>query len=439
MSNRAYAFIVAVVVLAAVIVGCKSEYLAGGKLHFDQQRFAQALENFDRAAAEQPASAEVQMWRARALGKLERDEEAEAAISKATELDKTGEFKQDIENTRVSFWSARYNAGLTEAAAADELRDKAAEYRSAGETQLQADAENSSRQKLETAVERFMRAIIFCPDSVKNYSNLGKVYFQLGRQEEGKAMFLKARSMAGDREELLRFLFMVFRSLGVQGLREETKEGNQRAIAMFQEAATFNRPPEDMATIHFNLGVAYSSLAQQCEGEEKKAAYDSAVASYLKVLEINPDDQEALENLALLYAEMKSFPEAIEIGKRLMDTEPWNPYYHQVMVGLYMGKGDREKSVAHGMIRSVLDGKATAPTTTAREEARKCPGSDMYKTILSRNEPEQLYVYSGSQGDYFIWFYWTKGKVFIFQNCKEVFRSDFRPISAEKLQELLAG
>ena len=146
MSNRAYAFLIAVVVLAAVIVGCKSEFLAGGKLHFDQQRYEQALENFDRAAAEQPGSAEVQMWRARALGKLKRDEEAEAAIDKATELDKTGVLKQDIDNTRISFWSTRYNDGLTEAAAADEQRDKANEYRESGEAQLQAEAEKSKSE-----------------------------------------------------------------------------------------------------------------------------------------------------------------------------------------------------------------------------------------------------------------------------------------------------
>ena len=42
-----------------------------------------ALGNFDKAATEQPNSAEIHMWRARALGRLERDEEADAAHASA--------------------------------------------------------------------------------------------------------------------------------------------------------------------------------------------------------------------------------------------------------------------------------------------------------------------------------------------------------------------
>jgi tetratricopeptide (TPR) repeat protein len=437
MSNRARAYMIGFVVLAMIIIGCKSEFLAGGKLHFDQQRYQQALENFEKAALEQPNSAEVQMWRARALGKLERDEDAEAALTKAAELDANGEFKEEIDNTRVSFWSIRYNSGLADARAADEQRDKCNGYRAASQNELLTQCEQEMSSKLESAVDRFQRAIIFCPDSVKNYSNLGKVFFQLGRQEEGKQMFLKARGMAGDREELLRFLFLVFRSLGVQGLNEETKEGYQRAVEMFQQAATFDRPQDEMATIYFNMGVAYRGIADNSEGAEKTAALQNAVASYQKVLEINPVDQEALENLALIYQDMEAYAEAIEMGKRLLNTEPWKPRLHLLMARLYNAAHDREKFAAHGMLKSVLESGTPANATMVRDEARKCPGSDMHKALLDRGEPEQLYLYTGSQGDYMIWIYWTEGKIFIYQHCQEVFREDFQPVTPEKARELI--
>ncbi len=439
MSNRARAFMIVLAVVAAVIVGCKSEYLAGGKLHFDQQRYPQALENFEKAALEQPNSAEVHMWRARALGQLKRDEEAEAALTKAAELDVEQEFKQDIDNTRVSFWSNRYNSGLTDARAADEQREKCDGYRSAGQTELLAQCEQDMRARLESAVEQFQQAMIFCPDSVKNYSNLGKVYFQLGRQDEGKQMFLKARSMAGDREELLRFLFMVFRSLGVQGLNEETKGGFERAVEMFQQATTFDRPQEEMATIYFNMGVAYRGIADNSEGAEKTTALQNAVASYQKVLDINPVDQEALENLALIHQDMQAYPEAITTAKRLLNIEPWNPRLHLLMARIYNAAHEREKFAAHGMLKSVLESGAPANPSSVRDEARKCPGSDMHKALLDRGEPEQLYLYSGSQGDYMIWIYWTEGKVYVFQRCQEVFRDDFQAVAPEKARELIGG
>jgi len=437
MPIPARAFVVGMVVVAAIIVGCKSEYLAGSKLHFDQQRYAEALENLDKAALETPNSAEVHMWRGRCLGKLERDEEAEAALTKAAELDANKEFKEEIDNTRISFWSVRYNAGLTEARAADEEREKCDGYRSSGQTELLAQCEQETREKLESAVGQFQRAMIYCPDSVKNYSNLGKVYFQLGRQEEGKQMFLKARSMAGDREDLLSFLFVVFRSLGVQGLNEQTKDGFQRAIAMFQQAATFNRPPDEMATIYFNIGVAHRGVADKSEGDEKTAALQNAVASYQKVLAINPVDQEALENLTLIYQDMGANAEAIETARRLLDTEPWSPRLHLLLARIYSAAHEREKFAAHGILKSVLESGTPTSPSAVRDEARKCPGSDMHKGLLDRGEPEQLYLYSGSQGDYMIWFYWSEGKVFIYQRCQEVFREDFQPVLPEKVRELI--
>lgn len=439
MSSRARGFLIGLAVLAVIIAGCKSEFLAGGKLHFDQQRFPQALENFDKAAAEQPTSAEIQMWRARALGKLERDDEAEAALTKATELDKTGEFKTDIDNTRVSLWSVRYNSGLVEGQAAETQRAKCTEYRAAGQTELLAQCDQDVRARLEAAVDRFERAITFCPDSVKNYRNLGKVYFQLGRQAEGEQMFLKARSMAGDRAELLDFLFGVFRSLGVQGLNDETREGYERAIEMFKEAATFTRPPEEIATIYFNMAVAYKGIADDSQGDAKTAALRSAVDAYLKVLEINPVDPEALENVAFIYDELGDRQPAIEMGKRLLNTQPWESRMHLLMARLYNAAGEREMSAAHGMLRSSLDSGTPSDPTTIRDEARKCPGSDMHKALLDRGEPEQFYIYSGTSGEYGIWFFWTEGKVFIYQRCQEVFRGEFEPLSPEKAREVIGG
>ncbi len=436
MLNRSRTLVLGVVVvLAAVVIGCKSEYLAGGKLHFDQGRYEQALANFDKALAEEPNSAEVHMWRARALAKLERDEAAAAELEKAASL--PNEIGEEISNTRVSFWSARYNSGLADAKAADTEKENMIRYEAAGQTALREQAEEAMMEKLESAVDRFERAIIFAPDSVKNYSNLGKVLFQLGREEEGKQMFLKARSMAGDRPELLRFLFLVFRSLGVQGLNENTKDGFRRAVEMFTEASTFDRPPEEMATIHFNLGVAYKGLADKSEGQERIEALENARDSYLRVLEINPEDAEALENLAFVYLDLETPEPAVEIGRRLLNLEPWNPGYHLVMVRIYNAAGESEKSVAHLMLRKSFDEGTPLNPGAVRDETRDCPGSDMQRTLLDRGEPEQLYRYSGSRGDYLIWIYWTEGRVFIFQRCTEVFRGDFKPVPPEKLPDLI--
>ncbi len=104
MRNPARAAVFGVILLAVVGGGCRSKFRSGDyKMHIDPQSFLDYLAKWDQAALEQPNSAEGQVWRARARGKLNRDEETVTALHKAAALDTTGIFRLDIQNTRLSF------------------------------------------------------------------------------------------------------------------------------------------------------------------------------------------------------------------------------------------------------------------------------------------------------------------------------------------------
>jgi tetratricopeptide (TPR) repeat protein len=413
------------ILMAVLMVGCGSRWLAGGKLHFDQERYPQALENFEKAAAEQPNNPETHMWVGSTLARLERDEEAVEAIQRA-EAVSTPEVEESIANVRISYWSVRYNSGLAYA-------KDGADARAAGD-----DAE--ADKQLELAVDRFERAILFCPDSVQNFSNLGKVLFQLGRRDEGMTNFQKARQMAGDKPQLLEFLFRVYRSLGIQAVQRRTEDGYREAIDMFERATTFARAAEDMVPIYFNMGVAHSELGRLLEGDAKVQQLRSAVECYLKVLETESEDTAALENLAYVYSELGEHEQAIESGQRLLDTEPSNHLYHFVMVRLYNTAGDREKSAAHLMLQTVLQSGDTVVASQSRQLASDAgPGSDILRTLRSRGEPEEMFRYMGSRGEYYIWYYWTEGRVFIFKDGAQVFRDEFRALTREELDSMMEG
>lgn len=132
MQNSAKICMLGMAALVVVGIGCSSAGLSACKLHFDQERYPQALANIEKALREQPDSPEVHLWRGRCLGMLERDEEAAAALTTAAELDLDGKFRADIDNTRISFWSARYNSGLMYAREADKLREECDSHRGAG-------------------------------------------------------------------------------------------------------------------------------------------------------------------------------------------------------------------------------------------------------------------------------------------------------------------
>lgn len=70
-----------------------------GTQAFDRGDFAQALEKYDAAAAERPQDARIQYNRGLALHKLGRQEEAQAALQRANELDRDGALKGRIHYT----------------------------------------------------------------------------------------------------------------------------------------------------------------------------------------------------------------------------------------------------------------------------------------------------------------------------------------------------
>jgi tetratricopeptide (TPR) repeat protein len=425
MTNRSgflvFGFLVLIV---AVLVGCGSRWIAGGKLHFDQERYDRALETFEAAVAEQPDNGEAHLWLGRALAELERDEEASAEIRKGAELDPLqGEMSH---NTLASYWSKRYNSGLG--------------YAKGGADANAIGEEAEAAEQLGLAVDRFERAIIFCPDSVQNYSNLGKVLYQLGREAEAMEMFDRAQDMGGDRPDLQEFLYRVYSSLGSHALRLDTRAGYERALELFGKAAVFSRPPDEMADLYFNMGAAYAALSDICSAEEKPGFLQSAEEYYLKVLGINATDPDVLRNLAYVYTDQSDAKKALEMGQRLLDLEPWNPDYYFVMVRLYNAAGEREKSTGYMMLQASL--KRDQPASKADIRKRSSgygPGNDMLTTLRERGEPEVLYIYSASRGDYDIWCYWVEGRIFIFKEGREVFRVPFTGMAPGKVKEVFGG
>ncbi|MBD3237917.1 MAG: tetratricopeptide repeat protein [Candidatus Eisenbacteria bacterium] len=405
-----------------ILAGCGSRWLAGGKLHFDQGRYERALETFQLAVEEQPESGEAHLWLGRAYAELERDSMAVAQIRKAAELDPMQ--SEMAHNTLESYWSRRFNSGLGFAKDGAEARQMGNEER--------------AQERLEQAVERFERAILFAPDSVKNYSNLGKVLYQLGRTDQAMEEFDRAREMGGGRADLQQFLINVYLFLGDQAMQQADAAGYQRAIEMFQEALTFDLGDEEKELLHFNTGVAYASLAEAdaTPESEKAAHYRDALQHYLAVLEIDPRDEATLENAASAYAALEEYEQAIEMAQRLLDIQPWNPHYYLVIARMNNAAGDRESFAGYMVIRSILSSGSPAPKGDIRGRASDFgPRNDMLVTLLERGEPEMVYEYSGSRGTYDIWCYWTEGRIYIFKQGSEEFRAAFEGLTAEQIQE----
>lgn len=420
-------FVLAGCALAATLVvlgACsKSEFLSGGKLHFTQGRPERALELFEKAVAEQPKNAEAHLWYARSLAELERDPEAVAELRKAVELDPLQ--KEMVDNTVLSYWSKRYNDALRFVQLADEARGEGDEAAAAKE--------------LERAEERLRRAVIFTPDSVQNYSNLGKVLFQLGRRDEAMEYFEQAKGMSAGKPRLQAFLFSLFKVLGEQALQGEDQAAIERALTLLLDAETLPAEPDRMLEVHFNIGSAYYALSEM--DEARKAEYlEQAAIYYNKVLERDAEDVMALESLAYVYSDQGRHDEAIAIGQKRLDLEPWGEDPNMLMMRLYTAAKNNRMANAHLLFIQLRKQGQRLPLDNVRADAGQWgPSADMLKMLRDRGAPEERRSYTVGLTTHECWYYWTEGRIFFFQEGQEQFRIAFKGISREKLSELLAG
>jgi tetratricopeptide (TPR) repeat protein len=67
--------------------------------------------------------------------------------------------------------------------------------------------------------------------------------------------------------------------------------------------------------------------------------YDSAIASFRKTLELNPDDESAHYNLAIVYSKKRMYDDAILEYKKVIELNPGLPDVHYNLGVVYSEKG----------------------------------------------------------------------------------------------------
>jgi len=403
-----------------VLGACGSQWLAGGKLHFDQKRYDRALENFQKAVAEKPNSGEAHLWLGRALAELERDSLAIVELKKARELDPLQD--EMVRNTFVSYWSRRYNSALT--------------YAKEGEEAQRAGDTERSKTDMGKSEEQFRRAAEYAPDSVQNYSNLGKILYRQGRREEALAMFHKAKEMSAGRPDLQRFLFTLFKELGENALQDPTRENLKRGLNLLLDASALPADAEALAEVNLNIASIYRGMADSVDADQKPEMRQKAIEYYDKVLAGFPDDTDALEGEAYVYSDLGLLDQAQATGQKRLDLEPWSKDAHLLMYRiLRTAKNDKDANAHFLLIQILQDGtpqdKATVRTWAVKEFGPTC---DMIKTLRDRGDPETLRTFTpaGSAAVY-MWAYWTGGRAYIFQGGAEKYRVAFKAAPREQI------
>jgi len=145
----------------------------------------------------------------------------------------------------------------------------------------------------------YERTLRYAPESTKMLNNLGIAYFDMGRKEQGIALFNKAIKI--DPADAYAYINL--------GYAYQQINKNKEAIILFEKAIELN---PDNVTAYNHLGNVYSSINM----------YKEAVASYQKAIEIDPNFILAYYNLGILYSSINMYKEAVASYQKAIEIDP---------------------------------------------------------------------------------------------------------------------
>lgn len=111
---------------------------------------------------------------------------------------------------------------------------------------------------------------------------------------------------------------------------ELTSRGNfSEAIACYKRAITIER---ENHLLWFNMGITYQKLGD----------LNAAKRALTTACELNPDDAESIEQLAIICLERKEFMEAVECCQEGLEQNPANPHLWNTLGVIFFNQEEYE-------------------------------------------------------------------------------------------------
>lgn len=303
------------------------------------------------------------------------------------------------------------------------------------------------------------------------YANLSFVYGVLGRADDAMRAAKLGLLIDPGNERLQRNLRAAAMSTGQRffGSGEYPQ-----AIAAFYNAVQV----DTASTLVYMDRIAnawYAQARKLDKGPEQTAAYDSASASFQRLLEVVPADadsahlairENALYNAAVIYNNLEEYSKAAEVLeksvqlfpknrematllgemklyakdyagavpvlRRAIELDPQQARPHQALFSALVPLNrSAEAQDEYWLYRALQDGtpKRTNVIKIWCDSAdnRFGAGNDLNAVRTGEGYPEEVRNFTDEGKVIETWFYWTKGKSFTFKDGKKVSQGSFPP------------
>jgi serine/threonine-protein kinase len=222
----------------------------------------------------------------------------------------------------------------------------------------------------EEAIKSFQKVTQLEPENRVGYDNIGAVYLRQGKWEEGIPYLQKALA--------LQPYFKTYSNLGVAYF---ALKRFPEAVQMFEKAVEMN--PNDELTVG-NLADSYRASGDSQQANE---TYDKAIALAFKELQVNPRSTSSLEGLALYYAKKGDANQALQFIRRArgIDRSSVGLIYSEVVVNSLAGK-TKEALVA---LREGLQKGLAADTAKNDPELKSLQDKPEFQKLIKEFESKK--------------------------------------------------
>ena len=307
---------------------CSSTELTSAKLYIQQKNLPKALEALQKEVEKNPKSDEGYYLMGYVYGEKEQIPEMISAFDKSLAVSK--KFEKQITDQRKFHWANFFNKGVG-------LYNKG------------ANAQNQDTAKIfyEKSISTFNYAIMLQPDSADSYKNLSYVYLSAQRYDEAVQPLEKLISLKKVPEGF-RFLGEILYNKGVNGMAKYNSskvaadsiaamENYNKAVNILEEGRKNFPNDADILLLLSNsyigankISVAIDAFKTGVEKDPKNKFYrynygvlllgsndfPGSVEQFSKALEVDPEYENAIYNLAVSYVKW-----GVSISKEIDDKK----------------------------------------------------------------------------------------------------------------------
>lgn len=305
--------------IAVAATGCRSVYVTSARVYMQQNELDQAKEQLKLGLEQNPKDAEAHYL----LGEIYSQElnypemlkefETSLALNQKHAKDVEGykdkHFKNLYNQAVESFNNKKYEEAITNLQSATLIRPEAKEAWSLlGKAYV-------SQKDYPSALESLKKAIAADPkfERLDDRILLMDIYYNTTQLEQALNAAEEILRKDPAQSDAIRVAAFCYNQLALKEPDATTKSALQNKALGYYEKVMVTQP--DNPDMIYNLGLLYEAMGRD----------EEALNQFVKTIEKNPQDMEAIKHIAMIYHEKeKDYLKAIEYYKMALNLEPNN-------------------------------------------------------------------------------------------------------------------